>query len=95
MRTGKSLCIKTKTKIRQCNNKNFEFKNLIVVEWDIRWNYSKPVTISSDKHPLRLFNFEVLRLQRLFQNKKNHLDEALKLAIDSSLVTINDYHYDT
>ena len=54
--------------------------------------YSKPVSILSNKHiPLPLFKFEVLRLQRLFQNKKNHLYELRNLAIDSSLITINDY----
>ena len=78
MRTGKSLYTKTKTQIRQGSNKNFEFENLIAVEWDKRRIYSKTVTISSNKHPLGLFNFEVLRLQHLFQNKKNHLHETLK-----------------
>ena len=83
MQTGKSLYTKTKTQIQQGNNKNFELQsNEIYVKI-----YSKPVTISSNKHSLHLFNFEVLRLQGLFQNKKNHLYETLKS--DHRLFPIN------
>ena len=54
--------------------------------------YSKPVSIFSDKHPWRLFKFEVLRLQRLFQNKKNHLSEPSK-PCHRRFSNNNDYNY--
>ena len=59
------------------------------------WTYTQNRLVFSliSTHPRRLF--EVLRLQRLFQNKKNlKTSKNMKprnLAIDSSLITINDY----
>ena len=59
--------------------------------------YSKPVSIFSNKHPWRLFKFEVLRLQHLFQNKKNHLYETSEpchgldddMQVDHSDITVS------
>ena len=71
-------CWQLETGIRQGNDKNFEMKTWLQSNKIYIDIYSKPVSIFSNKHPRRLFKFEVLRLQRLFQNKKNHLYETSK-----------------